>query len=69
MQSRTVDFLVRLHDLAKECNVDIKRTNSNDVLMVPTYKTNGGLDEWYAIGINPYRQYDFSILTQGTAQK
>ena len=69
MQPKTMEFLVRLHDLAKECDVDIRRTDSNDVLMAPTYRRDGGLDEWFVIGINPYRNYDFVILNSVKAQE
>ena len=66
MLGKAAEFLMRLKDLAKECNVDIKRTDSDDVLMVPTYKRDGSLDEWFVVGINPYRQYGFTVLTQET---
>jgi hypothetical protein len=66
MRPEAMEFLVRLHDLAKECDIEIRLTDSNDVLMAPTYKPNGGLDEWFVIGINPYRHYKFFLETQET---
>jgi hypothetical protein len=68
MLGKAAEFLMRLQDLAKECNVDIRRTDSDDVLMVPTYKRDGSLDEWFVVGINPYRQYGFTIMTQEKTQ-
>ena len=62
----SVEFLVRLHDLAKECDVAIKVDDHGDAVMLPTYKKDGSLDEWFVIGVNPYRRYDFKLLTQET---
>jgi hypothetical protein len=66
MQSRTAEFLIRLLDLAKECDVAIKVDEHRDVIMLPTYKRDGSLDEWSVVGVNPYRRYDFELLTQET---